>query len=509
MDLSLSESSVRIEALINNLFISHFSLVYMAELNFNPGDYVRLRLAKREVEGTILESKDSSVYLLKLRTGYNVGVAKENVLAGRALKKFKEEKEEFKLKEEKGLKTIGLIVTGGTIASKLDPRTGGVAPLTEIGEFAKFYPELFKMVNVKQIEIPFMIASESMSSEHWIKIAEIVEKMLNDKEIEGIIITHGTDFLHYTSAALSFFLRNLNKPVVLTYSQRSIDRASSDANLNLQCAAQMAISDCAEVVLVGHATTNDDFCYAMPGAKVRKMHTTRRDAFKVVNDMPIAKVWPPGEWQDSSEPFAPPARPDSRERSSTLRSGARDYLSQKAHAVPLSEKVKSQDSATLGRVEFLREYRPRNKDKVELDVSFSDKVALVKFYPGQDPGILDYYALKYKGLVIEAAGLGHVAGSDSKNSWLPKLKKHIKEGLVVCAASQTVFGRLDPYVYSNGRELLDAGVIFLEDMLAETALVKLGWVLGHHGWKGKAREKMLENVAGELNDRLGVGNLGN
>src|SRR3989344_3404733 len=151
---------------------------------------------------------------------------------------------------------------------------------------------MFKIVNVKKIEIPFMVASESMTSEHWIKIAEIAEKMLNDKEISGVIITHGTDFLHYTSAALSFFLRNLNKPVVLTYSQRSIDRASSDANLNLQCAARMAISDCAEVVLVGHASVNDDFCYAMPGTKVRKMHSSRRDAFRPINDVPIAKVKP-------------------------------------------------------------------------------------------------------------------------------------------------------------------------------------------------------------------------
>ncbi|MFH1802341.1 MAG: Glu-tRNA(Gln) amidotransferase subunit GatD [archaeon] len=456
----------------------------MADLNFQPGDYVRLRLAKREVEGTILESKDSSVYLLKLKTGYNIGIPKENVLAGRALKKFKEEKEDFKLKEKNGLKSIGLIVTGGTIASKLDPKTGGVAPLTEVGEFAKFYPELFKMVNVKKIEIPFMIASESMSSEHWIKIAEIAEKMLNDKEIEGIIITHGTDFLHYTSAALSFFLRNLNKPVVLTYSQRSIDRASSDANLNLQCAAQMAISDCAEVMLVGHATSNDDFCYAMPGTKVRKMHTTRRDAFKIVNDGPIAKVWPPSAISDSHDNSA---------------DGGKPTLADSASEAP-KKKVKS---PTSGRVEFLREYRPRNKDKVELDASFSDKVALVKFYPGQDPGILDYCALKYKGLVIEVAGIGHVAASDSKENWMPKLKKHIRDGLVVCVAPQTIFGRLDPYVYSNGRELMDSGVVFLEDMLPESALVKLGWVLGHHGWKGKAKEKMLENVAGELNDRLG------
>jgi glutamyl-tRNA(Gln) amidotransferase subunit D len=182
------------------------------------------------------------------------------------------------------------------------------------------------------------------------------------------------------------------------------------------------------------------------------MHSSRRDAFKVVNSEPIAKV--------------------------------------------LSD----------GKIDFLRVYRARdNKKRVVLDKSFNDKVALVKFYPGQDPSILDYYALKYKGIVIEASGLGHLPVSEAgEKSWIPKLKRHIRNGLVVCVAAQTLYGRVDPYVYSNGRELLGAGVIFLEDMLPETALVKLGFVLGHYGWKGKVKEKMLENFSGELNDRLGI-----
>ena len=251
----------------------------------------------------------------------------------------------------------------------------------------------------------------------------------------------------YTAAALSFFLRNLNKPVVLTYSQRSVDRASSDADLNLQCAARMAISDAAEVMLVGHASTNDDFCHAMPGTKTRKLHSSRRDAFKAVNADPIAKVWP-------------------------------------------------------DKVEFISEHRPRNKEKVELDLEFTDKVALIKYYPGQDSSILDFHALKYKGIVVEALGLGHLAATEASNNWIPKLKKLIKDGFVVCVAPQTIFGRLDPYVYSNGRELLDAGVIFLEDMLAETALIKLGYILGHFGWKKDVKEKMLQNFSGEINARI-------
>ncbi len=423
----------------------------MAELNFNAGDFVELRLAKDEIKARVLESSDKNVLLLKLDSGYNIGIPKENILAGKVLRRFKEEdKEGIELKKREELKSIGLVITGGTIASKLDPRTGGVKPLTDIDEFARFYPELFNVANVKKIDVPFMIASESMDSAHWIKIAESVKKMLDDKDISGVIVTHGTDFLGYTAAALSLFLRDLGKPVVLTYSQRSIDRASSDANLNLQCAARMALSDCAEVMIIGHASTNDDFCYAMSGTKTRKMHSSRRDAFKVINDKPIAKVWP-------------------------------------------------------DKVEFMKEYEVRDeKKRVELDLNFNDKIGLVKFYPGQDASILDFYALKYKGVVIEASGLGHVAVSEAGHNWLPILKKHIRNGFVVCAAAQTLNGRLDPYVYSNGRELVDAGIIFLEDMLPETALVKLGWVLGHRGWVGKVKEKMLENFAGELNERLGV-----
>jgi len=348
--------------------------------------------------------------------------------------------------QNKELPKIGLIITGGTIASKASQATGGVKPITDVDEFLRFYPELTKMVNVKSIEVPFKIFSENMNSEHWIKIAESVEKMLNDSEIKGVIVSHGTDTLHYTSAALSFFLRGLNKPVVLTYSQRSIDRASSDAHLNLQCAAKMALSDVAEVMLVGHANSDDEYCYALRGTKVRKMHSSRRDAFQAINSRPIAKVY-------------------------------------------------------LDKVEFMSEFKARNNGKVELDKSFSDKVALLKYYPGQSPDILDYYALKYKGVVIEGVGLGHVMG-EGAGSWIPALKKHIKNGLVVCMTSQTINGRVDSNVYSTGIDIADAGVIYLEDMTSETAFVKLGFVLGHYGWKANVKEKMLLNMAGEIGDRL-------
>ena len=262
----------------------------MAELNFHPGDEVRLRLAKEELDGRVLESSDSSIILLKLESGYNIGIPKENILASRVLKKYKEETRKVEIKQNKSLPAIGLILTGGTIASKVSPLTGGVKPIASAEEFLEFCPELLKIVYIKKLESPFKIFSENMSSDHWIKIAEAVKPMLEDPDIKGIIVSHGTDTLHYTAAALSFFVKNLNKPIILTYSQRSIDRASSDANLNLQCAARMAISEAAEVMIVGHATANDDYCYALRGTKVRKLHSSTRDAFQPINTNPIAKV---------------------------------------------------------------------------------------------------------------------------------------------------------------------------------------------------------------------------
>ena len=416
----------------------------------NPGDLVKLRLAREELECTLLESYDNSIHLVKLKSGYNIGIPKENVLGFEVLKKYQINDKKIEIPKSKGLPSIGLIVTGGTMASKLDAKTGAVSALTDVSEFAKFYPKLFKKVNVKTIEVPFMKLSENMGPEDWLVLAGVIKKMLDDNEIKGIIITHGTDTLHYTSAALSFFLANLNKPVVLTYAQRSIDRGSSDAELNLECAVRFALSDCAEVVIVGHADMNDDYCYALRGTKVRKMHSSRRDAFKAINCEPLAKVWP-------------------------------------------------------DKVTFLSQFKAQHPGAAELDAVFNDKVALVKFYPGQSADIIDYYRMHgFKGLVIEMLGLGHVAAGDSVNSWAPALKKAIREGMVVCGACQTIYGRLNPNVYSTGRELENAGVIFLEDILAETALVKLGWVLGHRGWMAydKAKEKMLENFAGELNELL-------
>lgn len=410
------------------------------------GDRVEVHLAKSEYEGILLESPESGIVLVKLVSGYNVGLNKKDILKIDILEEGKEVKEDVDLKKDKNKPNIAMIITGGTIAARLNPKKGGVDWLDTPENLFKYYPGLFEKVNVSKVEVPFMKASEDMDYKDWQKLAKVCEKYLKDGSIQGIIITHGTDFLHYTSAALSFFLGEVSKPVVLTYSQRSIDRASSDATLNLECAALACISDIAEVMLVGHASTNDDFCYAIAGTKVRKMHSSKRDAFKPMNRKPFAKISKEG-------------------------------------------------------IDILSEHRVRSKQKTNLDTKFEEKVALVKYYPGQDPGILDYYLENgYKGIVLEMGALGHVATMRSRNGWTKKLKDVQEKGLIVCATTQCLYGRTDPLVYSNGRDLLATGIIYLEDMLSETALVKLGWVLGHKGWN--VRDKMLENFSWELNDRL-------
>ncbi|MEM3405445.1 MAG: Glu-tRNA(Gln) amidotransferase subunit GatD [Candidatus Pacearchaeota archaeon] len=420
------------------------------EKNISFGDKIKVITSKEDIEGTFIPSSDSSLILIKLDSGYNIGIKKEDIINIELIEKFKKEEEKIKIEENKNLPYIDLIITGGTISSKVDYKTGGVSWITKPEELFKFYPEIFNIVNINQIKIPFMKASENMCWEDWKILAKEVESSLNNKNIKGIIITHGTDFLHYTSTALSFFLKDINKPVVLTYAQRSSDRASSDAEMNLLCSAYTALSDIAEVVVVGHATINDDYCYVHRGTKVRKLHASRRDAFKSVNEKPIAKVFPDGK------------------------------------------------------IEILSFYNKRDETKkVKLDLSFEENVFLLKFFPGLKSEVIDYLSSCYKGIILEGSGLGHVAiGNDVKENLLPSIKKAINNGTIICMTTQTLYGRVDEYVYSPARELEKIGVIYLKDMLPEVALIKLSYVLGKTSDIKRIKELMLRNISGEFNERL-------
>lgn len=422
------------------------------DIESNYGNLVEIESGKEVFEGRLVKSPESGVVLLKLSNGYNIGFNKKEIVRFRVIKKIKKKNSDFVPTISVDKKNVALVLLGGTILSKLNPGKGGVDFVETPEDLFLYYSKFLEKVNVKKIAMPFSKGSENMDFKDWQKIAKVVCDLLNEKGISGVLVLQGTDTLHYTSSALSFFLKDVGKPVVITYSQRSIDRGSSDAQMNLLCSAEVLMSNLAGVVVVGHSSTNDDFCDVILGTKARKFHTSSRDAFKSVNREVLARAY--------------------------------------------------EDKVEIVKTLFFR----NEKKKTKIDSKFEEKVGIVKFYPGQDPDILNYYLKKkYRGLVIEFLGIGNIAVSGARLPWTKKIKELISKGVTVCATAQTIYGRLNPLVYVTGRELANSGVIFLEDMLTETAFVKLGWVLGHKAWstsREKIREKMLENVAGEFNDRL-------
>jgi len=412
------------------------------------GDKVRLRKKDGVYEGILMPRAgrtDEEMLVLKLASGYNIGIniGKDDTLE-RAPVQPKRTERKATASFDRSKPQVTLIATGGTIISKVDYRTGGVTALANPEDILDGIPELADFSTLK-LTSPFNIMSESMSIKHWQDLA--VEAVKELRTSEGVIVTQGTDTLHFTSAALSFMVTNLNKPVVLVGSQRSSDRGSSDAAMNLICSVRVALSDIAAVGVCMHAGSNDDYCIFSRGTKVRKMHTSRRDAFRPINELPMAKVWPDG------------------------------------------------------RIQNMFHVKNRGEGTPKADIEFEDKIALVKTYPGSNPAVLEFYADRgYRGIVLEVTGLGQVP-TYGKGSWLDGIKKSTEKGMLVCGAAQAIYGRLNPNVYAEGRLAKAAGLLHLEDMLPETAYVKLGWVLGHTKSVEKAREMMLTNYAGEISAR--------
>ncbi|MEM0154889.1 MAG: Glu-tRNA(Gln) amidotransferase subunit GatD, partial [Methanothrix sp.] len=353
--------------------------------------------------------------------------------------------------QKKSLPKVTLIYTGGTIGSKLDYKTGGVYMLLKPEELLYEVPELASIAELK-VDPLFSISSEDMSYIEWQKIAQRVYEAKKEGS-RGVVVTIGTDTMHYASAALSFMLNGISIPVVLTGAQRSSDRGSSDAFMNLFCSVVIAArSEIKGVGICMHKTSSDSECGFIRGTRARKMHTSRRDAFRPINEGYIATV---------------------------SYSGDINYLSK--------EIAKSKDSS-VGNGPL---------------TGFEKNVALVKAYPNSDPGIIDYYVGKgYKGIIIEGTGLGHTPVSTEHEyySWLPNIKKAVAKGVIVGMTSQCLYGRVNPNVYRNLRLLSGAGVVYCEDMTPETAYVKLGWLLGNYD--AETSRKMLNvNVAGEISAR--------
>lgn len=418
----------------------------------------RIRVSKRGItyEGILMpriEAGDENCIVLKLNNGYNIGIAYEDGIGVEKIGEgFIGERHKIgRALSENPLKpTVSILATGGTIASRVDYRTGGVIPIFSAEEIVAAIPEISDVCNVRARYI-LSIFSEDMQFGHYKMIARAIAEEINKGGIKGIIIMHGTDTMHYTSAALSFMLKNLPVPVVLVGAQRSSDRGSSDATMNMLCATRFVLSsDFRGVFICMHGTISDDYCLVHRGVKVRKMHTSRRDAFRSINAKPLARVW------------------------------------------------------ADGRVEKIDEYEVKAEGKFEILDKFEDKVALVKVYPGFHADILRAFR-GYKGVVIEGTGLGHmpINKSDEHTEENERIFDEVKElakKAVVVMASQCIYGRVDMDVYSTGRDLKKVGVIPAGDMLPEVAYIKLKWALGN--FPEKAKEIMLTNIAGEMNERI-------
>ena len=412
----------------------------LKKIGAEVGDVIAVIKEGDRYEGILMphhEFSDMDIVTIKLKDGYNIGISVGSKTDIVLIKKHKENiKKVQKIPYDPTKPTISIIGTGGTIACYVDYRTGAVHPASSSQELAFSVPEIFDTCNVKA-RVAFQMLSEDMEISHWKILAKDVEKELNGGS-HGVVIPHGTDTLGYTAAALSFMLKNLSGPVVLVGAQRSSDRPSSDAAQNLLSAATVAAkSDIGEVVAVMHKEISDTFSTIHRGTKVRKFHTSRRDAFKTVNDMPLGVV-------------------------------------------------------KNGHIEIYGKYHKKTSDKVVVDSKMSEDVAMVYSRPGLKPEDMP----SKSGIVLIGTGLGHVP-----NKLIPKIKQLIKDGAVVVMTSQCIFGRVNMRVYSTGRDLIEAGVISGEDMLPETAYVKLMWALAHGKDKEDVKKIMLTDIAGEMSKR--------
>lgn len=411
---------------------------------------VRVTKGNAVYEGVLLPRSQhtSDFYVtLKVDTGYNLGVFvdEHTKISETGYKKGHYQLPHIDKEFKKELPSVTLLGTGGTVASRLDYRTGAVLPAFTPEELFSAVPELISVVNLTPKTL-YQILSENFRPEYWIKTAEAIAKEI-ESGVKGVIIGHGTDTMCTTGAALSYFLRNLPVPVVLVGSQRSSDRPSSDGPRNILYAATLAgYQDFAEVVVCMHGTTSDSYNLIHRATRCRKMHSSRRDTFRTLDDVPLGKI-------DES------------------------------------------------RVEwFKKDVRRRgSKEDFCLDTKADQRVGMLYSYPGMNPDILDSMVDKgYHGIVIIGTGLGHV-GTDM----FPPLERCQEEEIPVVIVPEPLFGYIHLRVYETGRDMLARGVIEGENMLPSAAYTKLIWVLGHTRNIDEVKTLMQTNIAGEITSREG------
>jgi len=391
------------------------------------------------------ETADPHHVVLKLPIGYNIGIAARRIqgitIHGRREAKYRIPEKEFPFDPKKP--RVKLLGTGGTIASRLDYRTGAVIPAFSPGELYGSVPELADICNLETEKL-YGVFSENMGPEQWRGTAEAIGREIQ-RGVQGIVIGHGTDTMHHTAAILSFMVQNSPVPIVMVGSQRSSDRPSSDAALNLMHSVKAAAeSDLAEIMVCMFGPTSDSYGLLHRGTRVRKMHSSYRSTFRTIGDIPLAMV--------------------SRETITPLR----------------------------------EDYKRRRADRdVVVNTAFEEKVSIVYYYPNMRPDILDSLIDNgYRGIVIAGTGLGHV-----NKPLYPALKRARENNIAVYMTVQTLWGYVQMYVYDTGRDMMELGVVPMANMLPEVAYVKLGWALGQTGDLVRVREIMETPIAGEITER--------
>ncbi len=410
---------------------------------------VEVKTTNGRFRGLILprsETADEKHIVLKLASGYNVGLAAEAIEQmtehGRREANYKIPEQVFPTDPAKP--DVVLYGTGGTIASRLDYRSGAVVPAFSPGELYGSVPELADICNLRTEKL-FGVLSENMGAEQYRELAERCREAI-ESGADGIVVGHGTDTMHHTAAALTFMLQDPPVPIVMVGSQRSSDRPSSDAAINLICAVKAAAeSDIAEVVVCMFGPTSDEYCLLHRGTRVRKMHSSYRSTFRTIGDIPLAMID-----QEKITPFRDDTRP-----------------------------------------------RRRGDRRVTINTAWCEDVALLYYYPGMKPDVMDaLIETGYRGIVIAGTGLGHV----NKPNY-PALEKARDAGVHIYMTVQTLWGFTGMYVYETGRVMMDLGVVPLANMLPEVAFIKLSWVLGQTDDRDEVKRLMLTSIGDEITDR--------
>ena len=391
------------------------------------------------------ETADDRHIVLKLFSGYNIGVAAETITemreTGRREVQYKIPEREFPF--DPGKPNVKLLGTGGTIASRLDYRTGAVIPAFSPGELYGSVPELADICNLETEKL-YGVFSENMAREQYIHLAERIGEEIA-KGVDGVVIGHGTDTMHHTAAVLTFMVQNPPIPIVMVGSQRSSDRPSSDAALNLMHAVKTAAEgDIAGVTVCMFGPTSDEYGLLHSGCRVRKMHSSYRSTFRTVGDIPLALV-------------------------------DRDRI------VPLHD-----------------DYPRRREDReVSINAVYDDRVTILYYYPGMRPDLVDAIVdTGYRGIVIAGTGLGHV-----NKPLYPALERAAEKNVHIYMTVQTLWGYTQMYVYETGREIMGLGVVPVANMLPEVAYMKLCWALGQSDDREEVRRIMQTPISDEITDR--------